>query len=420
MNLGAARDHPAVLGLAQSEEDCRRLGDFAEDLARWVYGVDPMSLGVLTQLLVRVGGNSWTDTRWLCAGRPLLAVEAGVRSAVALWPLLRTLVEAPGKDAPCAEAATTVFAAATEGGSEVGWTAATNAAAALSALERFLPGSAACGNGTGALEVAVLAELAGWTEVLRGLPSIVKLADALGRAVPCGVASTAEGGSEEVSGLMFAGELSRALPSEIALLADDTTSDLVLHRLMERRLASVELSGGGFDGASTRKRRGPVIACIDTSASMEGAPELWAKALVLAVARRALPQGRVMHLLLFGGPRERTELTLRAGGAGLAAWLRFLRQGFRSGTDFDGPLLRAVEWVNEQGLDRADILVVTDGLCEAAPDVVRRVAEVRSRGVVVYSVVVGRAETTGVRPFSDHVWALVDEGDGVTELLARL
>ncbi|MEZ4238815.1 MAG: VWA domain-containing protein [Myxococcota bacterium] len=169
-------------------------------------------------------------------------------------------------------------------------------------------------------------------------------------------------------------------------------------------------------------RRGPVIACIDTSASMEGPPELAAKALVLAVCRRVIPKGRVVHLILFGGPGERTELRLRRGLGGLEGMLAFLMRSFHSGTDFDGPLMRAMDLLEEAELEAADVLVVTDGLCRAAPEVVDRVRTVRDgRGVRVWSVVLGHRDTRGVDPFSDEVLR-IDPGEatGAAGMIRRL
>ena len=170
---------------------------------------------------------------------------------------------------------------------------------------------------------------------------------------------------------------------------------------------SLELTGAGDEGRAQGDRRGPVIACIDTSASMEGAPEQAAKALVLAICRQVIPRGRVVHLILFGGPGERTEIRLRRGLGGLEGMLAFLDRSFHSGTDFDGPLMRAMDLLEEEELDLADVLVVTDGLCRAGPDVVDRVREVRAAvGVRVWSVVLGYRDTRGVDPFSDEVLQL--------------
>jgi uncharacterized protein with von Willebrand factor type A (vWA) domain len=271
-------------------------------------------------------------------------------------------------------------------------------------LERFLPGIG-WSSAPGQLELALLDRLDQLARLLQELQDLEQLADQLGRLED---ASRREGkrmgGREEVVGVRLGGEVATALPGELALLGDEATEDLFYMRLLERRLVSLELTGAGDEGVAQGDRRGPVIACIDTSASMEGPPELAAKALVLAVCRKVIPKGRVVHLILFGGPGERTELRLRRGLGGLEGMLAFLQRSFHSGTDFDGPLLRAMDLLEEAELEAADVLVVTDGLCRAGADVVDRVRQVRDkRGVRVWSVVLGLRDTRGVDPFSDEV-----------------
>jgi uncharacterized protein with von Willebrand factor type A (vWA) domain len=274
-------------------------------------------------------------------------------------------------------------------------------------LERFLPGIGWSG-APGALERTLLEQLDGLTALLANLDQLQHLADALGRLEdPTTERGTLQGGREEVVGVTMGGEVANALPSELALLADEDTEDLFYQRLIEHRLVSLELTGQGDHGAADGDRKGPVIACIDTSGSMEGPPELAAKALVLAVCRRVLPRNRTVHLILFGGAGERTEIRLRRGRGGLEALLGFLLAGFRSGTDFDGPLLRAMDLLEEDELHRADVLVVTDGLCRATPAVIERVTTVRdAMGARIWSVVLGRADPRGVEPFSDTVLVL--------------
>lgn len=278
-------------------------------------------------------------------------------------------------------------------------------------LERFLPG-VGWSNAPGTLENGLLGQLDALTDLLADLADLDRLADALGRMEePTREKGLIQGGREEVVGVTLSGEVALALPSELALLADPDTEDLFYQRMIEHRLISLELTGAGDHGESAGDARGPVIACIDTSGSMEGAPELAAKALVLAVCRRVLPRNRAVHLLLFGGPGERTEIRLRRGRGGLEALLGFLTMSFHSGTDFDGPLLRAMDLLEEQDLQRADVLVVTDGLGRASREVIERVLEVRdAKGARVWSVVLGRSDARGVEPFSHQVLVLDPRG----------
>jgi uncharacterized protein with von Willebrand factor type A (vWA) domain len=272
-------------------------------------------------------------------------------------------------------------------------------------LEHFLPG-VGWSFAPGQLHTTLLDRLDRLADLLSRLDHLEELADALGRMEGTdGQGGIDMGGSEEVVGVHVGGEVAHALPSELALLGDPATEDLFYQRLIDRRLIALELEGAGLDGIGSGDKRGPIIACIDTSGSMEGSPEMAAKALVLAVCRRALPQGRVVHLILFSGRDDRVELRLKRGAGGLEALIEFLALTFRGGTDFDAPLMRAMELLNEQELANADVLVVTDGLARASPDMIDTVQSARERlGVRVWSVVLGQNDPFGVRPFSDEVW----------------
>lgn len=292
---------------------------------------------------------------------------------------------------------------------------------AASLLERFMPG-VGWSLAPGALRRTLLERLDKLADLIDRLPQLEEIADALGR-IESGDQDRgiAEGGGEEVVGVRLGGNIEDVLPSELALLSDPSTEDLFYQRFVERRLIALELSGEGMDGVSDPDKKGPVIACIDTSASMRGAPEMAAKALVLAVCRRVLPQRRTLHLLLFGGPGEWTELRLRSGLGGLEDLLEFLTMSFDAGTDFDGPLLRAMELLDERDLERADVLVVTDGLGRASKEVIARVdAERAKRDFQIWSVVLGSHDDWGVRKFSDAIWALVpDEAAKAAGLIRR-
>jgi uncharacterized protein with von Willebrand factor type A (vWA) domain len=459
--------HPLIREIGVSEVDQRRAEAFARDLARWLFGRPQSELGPLARVVTVVAQRELRPTRIICKDRPLMAVEASARATAALWPLLRDVGDPePEEEPPAAEAEG--GAGGGEGddegeddgesdeedgeedaldqmlgdladaddpdldnlieklsramGDESGGEAAEAAAEVLGQvseaaangaietdrvarqLERFLPGIG-WSSAPGQLELALLDRLDQLARLLQELQDLEQLADQLGRLED---ASRREGkrmgGREEVVGVRLGGEVATALPGELALLGDEATEDLFYMRLLERRLVSLELTGAGDEGVAQGDRRGPVIACIDTSASMEGPPELAAKALVLAVCRKVIPKGRVVHLILFGGPGERTELRLRRGLGGLEGMLAFLQRSFHSGTDFDGPLLRAMDLLEEAELEAADVLVVTDGLCRAGADVVDRVRQVRDkRGVRVWSVVLGLRDTRGVDPFSDEV-----------------
>jgi uncharacterized protein with von Willebrand factor type A (vWA) domain len=470
MTESAARDehpvdavvrHPRVASLGRDQDEQGRVDAFARDLARWLYGFPADDLGPLARVVTIVARRELADARWLCRDRPLLSVEAAARATEALWPWLRGDLEPPEKQegeegtapAPKADRAVAGEEAGETGGTEVddllqalrqlaneggeddiaarvgedvdlGDDVAKAAQAASEGafetdklartVEMLAPGIG-WSTSPAHLERALLEPLEGLTALLEKLPQLRKLADHLGRMEEASRRKgPGVGGREEVVGVHLGGDAATALPSELALLGDPETEDLFYDRYLERRLVSLELTGRGDEGIASGERRGPVIACIDTSSSMGGAPEMAAKALVLALCRQVIPRGRLVHLILFGGLGERTEIRLMRGRGGLEGLLAFLRHSFRSGTDFDGPLVRAMELLEEQDLQTADVLVVTDGLGEADAQVIERIKAAKAaRGVRVWSVVLGRSRTAGVDPFSDEVWVL-DPGDAAT------
>jgi len=124
----------------------------------------------------------------------------------------------------------------------------------------------------------------------------------------------------------------------------------------------------------------------------------------MAVVRELVPKGRAVELLLFGGPGEATPLSIRRGRRGLDVLLDFLSMDFHAGTDYDTPLLRAAALLKTPDYAKADILVVTDGLCRASERIASHVdAAKKNAGARVLSVVVG-GDMASVERFSDQVW----------------
>lgn len=260
----------------------------------------------------------------------------------------------------------------------------------------------------GHLQRTLMFRLDHLSALLQRLPVLRRIADELGRmeAIERKRRRAEGGGRESVVGVRVGGELSDVLPCELALLSTPETEDLFYQRFSEHRLLCLELQGTITEATTADEQRGPAIACVDTSGSMQGAPEAVAKALLLAVVRRLAPERRAIHLLLFGGPGDASDLVIRPGRAGLEALLDFLRLGFHAGTDYDTPLRRAVQLLGTDDFAKADVLVVTDGLCSASREVVQQVAQAKARaGARVLSVVIGR-EVAGVDKFSDDVWRL--------------
>jgi uncharacterized protein with von Willebrand factor type A (vWA) domain len=213
----------------------------------------------------------------------------------------------------------------------------------------------------------------------------------------------------EVHGTHRSDDIMRVLPSELLNLEDDTLEMLFYARVLEKQLLTYELSGTtlvpGEVNETENKRTGPVVACLDTSGSMQGEPLLKAKALLLAIANILQREGRSLHVLLFGASGEIREFAMREKNEA-AGLLKFLQQGFGGGTDFETPLQKALDIIAGQpGYQKADVLMISDGDCSLSPAFIQHLtAKKRVLDCMVYSVLCAGSRVQD--DFSDEIVVL--------------
>lgn len=177
------------------------------------------------------------------------------------------------------------------------------------------------------------------------------------------------------------------------------------------------------DGAAARQQEahmghGPLIVCLDTSGSMQGAPENVAKACVLQALRSAHAGDRACRLLAFGGPGELLERSLTRDAAGLDALLDMMGQAFDGGTDVQTPIERAIEQVQQQGWEDADVLIVSDGEFGLTGATLTQLRQAKERqGLRVHGILIGDRETIGLVEICDalhwvHDWRRYGQASG--------
>ena len=214
----------------------------------------------------------------------------------------------------------------------------------------------------------------------------------------------------EVHGTHRSKDVMRILPSELLNLEDDTLETLFYARLLEQNLLTYELRGIAIVNSEEtethqKKRTGPVVACLDTSASMNGQPLLKAKALLRAIANILTQEKRSLHVLLFGAQGQIHEFSM-AETNDAPRLLRFLQQGFGGGTDFETPLSRAMDIIDLQtDYQKADVLMISDGDCALSDSFVQDlVARKEALNCMVYLVLcAGKREANAL---SDEIVVL--------------
>ena len=164
-------------------------------------------------------------------------------------------------------------------------------------------------------------------------------------------------GRGETYSLELGNNLSRALTSELAMLATPETIPLFLRKYQHRQIKQYRRREPVYKGA------GDIICCLDESGSTAGDLAAWGKAVAMTLLEIAQSEGRKFALVHFSGPgRFQTDVFL-PGQSSLEGKLHAAETFLGGGTDFQTPLAEAERLVREDGFENADIAFITDGEC---------------------------------------------------------
>ena len=164
-------------------------------------------------------------------------------------------------------------------------------------------------------------------------------------------------GRGEKYALELGNDLSRALTSELAMLAVPETLPLFLRKYQHRQIKQYRRREPVYKGA------GDIICCLDESGSTAGNLAAWGKAVAMTLLEIAQSEGRKFALVHFSGPgRFQTDVFL-PGQSSLEEKLCAAETFLGGGTDFQTPLAEAERLMREGGFENADIAFITDGEC---------------------------------------------------------
>jgi uncharacterized protein with von Willebrand factor type A (vWA) domain len=211
----------------------------------------------------------------------------------------------------------------------------------------------------------------------------------------------------EMHSVTTSGDLQHMLPVESVKLQDETLKSLFFARWAEGKLLTYQLTGRNWAGGA-RKKRGPMVAMVDTSGSMHGAPEVVAKSIILALVRRMLKEGRDAKVLLFSSVGQSVGIELTDKRKMASEFLDFLNYTFEGGTDFNTALREGLETLKEMQYRNADILFITDGLSVVSDErIISGLDEMKkNNGTRLFTIIIGNDDAGGMDRFSDHVFIL--------------
>ena len=157
-------------------------------------------------------------------------------------------------------------------------------------------------------------------------------------------------GRGETYALELGNDLSRAIGSEFAMLASPQTLPLFVKKY-----------------EPVHKGMGDIICCLDESGSTRGDAAAWGKAVALTLLDIAAENGRKFALIHFAGSSERKVDVFLPGQYSMQDKMNAAETFLNGGTDFKRPLDEAIQLM-DAGFENADIVFLTDGLCELPED----------------------------------------------------
>ena len=237
---------------------------------------------------------------------------------------------------------------------------------------------------------------------------------------------------DEITSITTGNDVGRLLPCEIALLADPQLEDLFFYKFATKQLLQYDLIGHEPEG------QGPILAAVDSSDSMRdplpgplnssGSPlcgltkEVWAKSVLLALLAIARLQKRDFAVIHFSAldDQRKPQLTVhrfplgQGSPAEVIACAEFFYGG---GTLFEPWMNEAMKLVDEARFDKADVIIISDGLASIEPkaqgDWHRRRAE---RGMRAYGILIGTNQ--GAEPLAKITDAMLPLDDLQDEMNA--
>jgi len=249
---------------------------------------------------------------------------------------------------------------------------------------------------------------------IRRNSQLKELADKVGRFVRLAMAEQAQKivhGVDEVHDVELGDDIHRVLPSELMLLADEDLEVLFHLKFVEKKLLQYMLRG------TEKVARGAIICMIDSSGSMHGSRETWAKAVGIALLHIAAKQGRDFYGIIFSSYHDPLiEFYFKKGIAKPHEVLDFAEASYHGGTDFQMPINRSIEILREQLVEdnaqKGDLVMVTDGEAPVNEEWLDRYRNSKDElGFRMYSCLIGVHSDT-LNTISDQIYNITEFASG--------
>ena len=219
----------------------------------------------------------------------------------------------------------------------------------------------------------------------------------------------------EISGIKYSNDISCVLPSELVLLRNPATKKLFQLKFAQKQLLSYnyrtkdevkkEITEQEEIAVEKKEPKGPIIVCVDTSGSMQGAPENIAKTVTFALSKIAIEEERKCYLISFSTGIETLDLSDFSDGKSISKLVSFLQKSFNGGTDATPALNHSIEMLQKDGYKNADVLMISDFVMgDLSSSLIKAIETEKKNNTCFYSLVIGSSGNQNTIEAFNHNW----------------
>jgi len=201
-----------------------------------------------------------------------------------------------------------------------------------------------------------------------------------------------------ITGVGIGNNINRILSSEKVLLSDNDLENQFYKKYLNKTLLQYEVQGED-------EIKGPVIVCVDNSESMKGDKDYFAKSTAIAMLFLAVLEKRPYRCILFDNSVNYVA-DFQKNEYDLKKVIELAGTFYGGGTEFEPPLQKAVETIEEYKFKKADILFITDGepVKFLSKDFKSKLEDIKKkRKLIIQGIIIGTSNYTYMKEFCDHI-----------------
>ncbi|MDD5771923.1 MAG: hypothetical protein PHX78_00490 [bacterium] len=234
--------------------------------------------------------------------------------------------------------------------------------------------------------------------------------------------------SQEVYNVIMGDDLLKMHPVEMANLSHPSFQYDFYQRLINKKILQYEFK----EPISEKKRKGSIIACIDTSLSMCGKNEIYSKAIAIGLLEIARVEKRNFIGILFGRKGKVQTFVFNNEDVEVIKDNENIKLGFLDGlfeftvtfmgggTDFETPLNTAISFRKKTEFNDADLVFITDDICTLSNEFLQHFNLTKKKyNLRLYGVLMGpKFQKPGImKKFCDEIINYHEINDDVAKII---